>query len=197
MLGSITLLEVLPPPKYVLLVPGTDLTITREKPVCRPDLPSRRFSPAILHVGIYEIGRLVTTWSMVRPVAKLPCFAPPQSFLKRFALRWWQLKCRFAASSAPKLHIFHPPTRFATIACMHCFTGINLILSSSNCPVLNPWAKLDVQTALVLLGAYLRPRIRRRALRARPLHPRTTCEVGASRRQTPISRVRTLLGLTD
>ena len=110
------------------------------------------------------------------PVAKLPCFAPPQSFLKRFALRWWQLKCRFAASSAPKLHIFHPPTRFAiafTIACKHCFTGFNLMLSRPTCPVLNPWAKVDVQTALVLLGAWQRPRIRRRALRAPSLDPRT------------------------
>ena len=26
------------------------------EPVCRPDPPSRRFSPAILHVGIYEVG---------------------------------------------------------------------------------------------------------------------------------------------
>ena len=113
---------------------------------------------------------------MVRPVAELPCFAPPQSFLKRFALRWWQLKCRFAERSAPKLQHFHPPTRPAsafTSACKHCYTGINLILSRPNCPVLNPWAKLDVQTALVLLGACVRPRIRRRALRARPLHPRT------------------------
>ena len=154
----------------------SSLLETRENPFAEPDLPSRRFSPAILHVGSYEIGRLVTTWSMVRPVAKLPCFAPPQSFLKRFALRWWQLKCRFAASSAPKLHIFHPPTRFAsafTIACMLCFTGINLMLSRPNCPVLNPWAKLEAQTARVLLGAYFRPRIRRRALRAPSLDPRT------------------------
>ena len=113
---------------------------------------------------------------MVRPVAKLPCFAPPQSFLKRFALRWWQLKCRFAASSAPKLHIFHPPTRFAiafTIACKHCYTGINLMLSAPNCPVLSPWGILYIQTTRVLLGAYLRPRIRRRALRAPSLDPRT------------------------
>ena len=146
---------------------------TRENPFAEPDLPSRRFSPAILHVGIYEIGP--TCYNMVHgsPVAKLPCFAPPQSFLKRFALRWWQLKCRFAASSAPKLHIFHPPTRFASIACMHCFTGINLMLSAPNCPVLNPWAKLHALTALVLLGAYFRPRIRRRALRAPSLDPRT------------------------
>ena len=52
-------------------------------------------------------------------------------------------------------------------------TGINLILAAPNCPVLNPWAKLDVQTALVLLGAYFRRRIRRRALRAPSLDPRT------------------------
>ena len=111
---------------------------------------------------------------MVRPVAKLPCFAPPQSFLKRFALRWWQLKCRFAASSAPKLQHFHLPTRPAsafTSACKHCCTGINLMLSRPNCPVLNPWGILYIQTTRVLLGAYFRPRIRRRA---RPLHPRAS-----------------------
>ena len=104
------------------------------------------------------------------------CCAPPQSFLKRFALRGWQLKCRFAASSAPKLHIFHPPTRPAsafTSACKHCYTGINLILSRPNCPVLSPWGILYIQTTRVLLGAYLRPRIRRRALRAPSLDPRT------------------------
>ena len=38
----------------------------------------------------------------------LPCFAAPQYLLERFALRLWQLNCRFAASSAPKLqNIFH------------------------------------------------------------------------------------------
>ena len=129
----------------------------------------KEVSPAILHGGIYEITRLCQRSNHGRSYT-LHCFAPPQSFLKRFAMRWWQLKCRFAASSAPKLHIFHPPTRFAmafTIACMHCFTGINLILSRPNCPVLNPWAKLDVQTALVLLGAWQRPRIRRRVRCAR------------------------------
>ena len=96
-------------------------------------------------VGITKVGP--TCYNMVHgsPVAKLPCFAPPQSFLKRFALRWWQLKCRFAASSAPKLQHCHPPTRPAsafTSACKHCCTGINLMLSRPNCPVLNPWAKL-------------------------------------------------------
>ena len=110
---------------------------------------------------------------MVRPVAKLPCFAPPQSFLKRFALRWWQLKCRFASSSAPKLQHFPPTHSSCTIACMHCCTGINLMLSAPNCPVLDAWGILYMQTTRVLLGAYLRPRIRRRALRAPPLDPRT------------------------
>ena len=42
-------------------------------------------------------------------------------------------------------------------------TGLNLILTAPNCPVLELWAKLEAQTARVLLGAYLRPRIRRRA----------------------------------
>ena len=36
----------------------------------------------------------------------LRCFAAPQYFLKRFALRLWQLNCRFAASPAPKLKYF-------------------------------------------------------------------------------------------
>ena len=53
--------------------------------------------------------RFVSTGPMVRRFYTLPCFAPPQSFLKRFALRWWQLKCRFAASSAPKQQ-YVPPT---------------------------------------------------------------------------------------
>ena len=113
---------------------------------------------------------------MVRRSYTPTCFAPPQSFLKRFALRWWQLKCRFAASSAPKLQHFHPPTRPAsafTSACKHCCTGINLILPRPNCPVLDAWGILDALTALVLLGAYLRPRIRRRALPAPSLDPRS------------------------
>ena len=104
------------------------------------------------------------------------CCAAPQSFLKRFALRWLQLKCRFAASSAPKLQHFHLPTRPAsafTSACKHCCTGINLMLSAPNCPVLNPWGILYMQTTRVLLGAWQRPRIRRRALRAPSLDPRT------------------------
>ena len=67
-----------------------------------------------------------------------------------------------------------PPTHSScTIACKHCFTGINLILSRPNCPVLNPWGILYIQTTRVLLGACVRPRIRRRALRAPSLDPRT------------------------
>ena len=53
------------------------------------------------------------------------------------------------------------------------YTGRHLILAAPNCPVLDAWAKLERQTARVLLGAYLRPRIRRRALRAPSLDPRT------------------------
>ena len=68
---------------------------------------------------------------------------------------------------------FQPTHSSCTIACKHCYTGINLILAAPNCPVLNPWAKVDVQTGIVLLGAYFRPRIRRRALRAPSLDPRT------------------------
>ena len=114
------------------------------EPVCRPDPPSRKFPPSILHVGINQVGGFLSTpthgccWAVC-------CCAAFQSFLKRFALRWWQLKCRFAASSAPKLQHFHPPTRPASVftsACKHCCTGINLMLSRPNCPVLNPWAKL-------------------------------------------------------
>ena len=48
----------------------------------------------------------------------------------------------------------------------------NQRFSRPNFPVLDAWAKLYVQTALVLLGAYFRPRIRRRALRAPSLDPR-------------------------
>ena len=145
---------------------------TRENPFAEPDLPSRRFSPAILHVGITEVGPICFNSKHGRSYT-LPCFAPPQSFLKRFALRWWQLKCRFAASSAPKLQHFPPTHSSCTIACMHCFTGINLMLSRPNCPVLNPWGILYMQTTRVLLGAWQRPRIRRRALRAPSLDPRT------------------------
>ena len=42
-----------------------ELDKTRENPFAEPDLPSRRFPPAILHVGIYEIGRLVTIWLLL------------------------------------------------------------------------------------------------------------------------------------
>ena len=56
--------------------------------------------------------------------------------------------------------------------CTVC-TGINLILAAPNCPVLDAWGILYIQTARVLLGACVRPRIRRRALRAPFLDPRT------------------------
>ena len=52
------------------------------------------------------------------------------------------------------------------------FTGTNLISMVPNCPVLGAWAKLEMKTARVLLGAWQRPRIRRRALRAPFLDPR-------------------------
>ena len=100
---------------------------------------------------------------------RLRCFAAPQYLLKRFALRLWQLNCLFAASSAPKLQYF-PRTHSSctcvpVLACTVC-TGKSNNLAAPNCPVLDAWAKLYVQTARVLLGAWQRPRIRRRALRA-------------------------------
>ena len=112
---------------------------------------------------------------MVRRCYTLTCFAPPQSFLKRFALRWWQLNCRFAASQAPRRshNIFHGPTHPGSTLPMltdTVYTGINLMLARPNCPVLDAWGILYMQTTRVLLGAYLRPRIRRRAP---SLDPRT------------------------
>ena len=62
----------------------------------------------------------------------------------------------------------------------------NQRLAAPNCPVLDAWGILYIQTTRVLLGAWQRPRIRRRALRALPLHPRTTCMKGASRREIPL-----------
>ena len=55
------------------------------------------------------------------------------------------------------------------------YTGINLMLSRPNCPVLDARGILYALTARVLLGAWQRPRIRRRALRAPSLRvdPRT------------------------
>ena len=143
--------------------------------ICRPDPPSRRFSPRDLtcrdlrnHPGLCQHQPIHGCCWKVR------CCAAPQSFLKRFALRWWQLNCRFAASSAPKLQYFRPThsswklfTMLTNTAC----TGINLILAAPNCPVLDAWGILYIQTTSALQGVCVRPRIRRRALRAPPLHP--------------------------
>ena len=49
----------------------------------------------------------------------------------------------------------------------------NQKLPSSNCPVLDAWGILYALTTRVLLAACVRPRIRRRALRAPSLDPRT------------------------
>ena len=112
--------------------------MTRENPFAEPDLPSRRFSPAILHVGIYEIGRLVTTWLLLG--SSLLCAPSIISQALRAAMVAAEVPLR-GKLSAEATHF--PPTHSScTIACKHCYTGINLILSSSNCPVLNPWAKL-------------------------------------------------------
>ena len=81
---------------------------------------------------------------------KLTRFAPLQSFLKGFALRWWQLNCRFAASSAPKLQYFPPTHSSCTKGYRNVCTGINLILVRRNCPVLDAWGILYALTALVL-----------------------------------------------
>ena len=79
------------------------------EPVCRTRSTLKEVFPRDLTCRDHQSRPICFNRSKVRPVAKLPCFAPPQSFLKRFALRWWQLKCRFAASSAPKLQ-HYPPT---------------------------------------------------------------------------------------
>ena len=56
--------------------------------------------------------------------------------------------------------------------CTVC-TGVNLILAAPNCPVLGAWGILYALTARVLLGAWQRPQIRRRALRPPFLDPQT------------------------
>jgi len=48
-----------------------------------------------------------------------------------------------------------------------CTAGIILMLASSNYPVLDALGILYIQTALVLLGAYFRPRINNPAARSR------------------------------
>ena len=47
------------------------------EPVCRPDPPSRRFPPAVLHVGIYEITRLCVT---TMPLLDSSLFCCPSIF---------------------------------------------------------------------------------------------------------------------
>ena len=59
-------------------------------------------------------------------------------------------------------------------------TGLNLILMAPNCPVLEAWGILHMQTTRVLLGAYFRPRIRR--VRARDKREE---EQGPSHTTTP------------
>ena len=66
----------------------------------------------------------------------LPCFAAPQYSLKRFALRLWQLNCRFAASSAPKLQYFP-----LTNASWKCFTDA-CELCSGDCIILGCHARI-------------------------------------------------------
>ena len=73
-------------------------------------------------------------------------------------------------------------------------TGINIMLPRPNCPVLNPWAKLYALTARVLLGAYLRPRIRRRALRAVP-RPTRIVLFGNARREIPLVELAIIVGI--
>ena len=49
---------------------------TRENPFAEPDLPSRRFSPAILHVGIYQVGGFLSQiqwWPLLQLQTSLFC----------------------------------------------------------------------------------------------------------------------------
>ena len=64
---------------------GVDINRTRLRrslhkgePVCRPDPPSRRFPPAVLHVGIYEITRLCVSTTI--PLLDSSLFCCPSIF---------------------------------------------------------------------------------------------------------------------
>ena len=47
------------------------------EPVCRPDLPSRRFSPAILHVGFYQSRGLSFCQQQPWPLLHTSLFCAP------------------------------------------------------------------------------------------------------------------------
>ena len=70
-------------------------------------------------------------------------------------------------------HPLIPQVPLPMLACTVC-TGKSNNLAAPNCPVLNPWGILYMQTTRVLLGACVRPRIRRRALRTPSLDPRAS-----------------------
>ena len=76
------------------------------------------------------------------------------------------------------------------------YTGLN-ILTAPNCPVLDAWAQLEGQTALVLLGAYLRPRIRQRALRAPSLDPRTFPNVALRAVRLPLVELEIIVRIAN
>jgi hypothetical protein len=130
---------------------------------------------------LYNDGRC-TLWT-------LRSFAAPHSHLKRSALRFWKLNSRFAARSVPKpqlLSFTDASWKYSFNASAHCLYREKLMLIRSNCPVLDAQAKPDAQTALVLLDAWQRHRIRRRAPRALPLDPRTSWFPALSRHGTPL-----------
>ena len=107
-------------------------------------------------VKVAELGRTCITIQ-----DNLPHIARPLDAVPKF--QYFRCRSHFPADVVVQVQ---PVQRLEIAVCS--------ILSSSNCPVLNPWGILYVQTALVLLGAYLRPRIRWRALRAPSLHPRAS-----------------------
>ena len=71
------------------------------------------------------------------------------------------------------------------------------MLPRPNCPVLDAWGILYIQTTRVLLGAYFRPRIRRRALRAPSLDPRTFPSVALRAVRLPLVELAIIVTCRD
>ena len=126
--------------------------------------------PAVLHVGIYEITRLYVstnqTWLLLG--SSLLCCPSITAQALRATMVAAELPLR--GKLRAKATTISIDQRILEVLYQRLHA---LFCTTPNCPVLDPWAKLQRQTARVLLGACVRPRIRRRALRGPSLDSRT------------------------
>ena len=167
------------------------------EPVCRPDPPSRRFSPAILHGGIYQ-SRAALSAIQPWPLLQTSLFCCPSITAQALRAAIVAVELPLRGNLRAEATTVFIDQRILEVV-YQCFSALS---TACKCSRLFNHVKLELPRARRMgktgeanraCSAGCLPPTSNPAARAARAVPRPTnfSKRGASRRQTPIRRVRT------